>query len=65
VDDLTDGEADRDVLAALFGALRKVAADAGVRGYRIVTNVGPDAGQSVFHLHFHLLAGRTMLWPPG
>jgi histidine triad (HIT) family protein len=63
VDDLTD--ADADLLAALFGALRKVAADAGVEAYRLVTNVGADAGQSVFHLHFHLLAGRTMAWPPG
>jgi histidine triad (HIT) family protein len=35
------------------------------RGYRIVTNVGPDAGQSVHHLHFHLLGGRGMAWPPG
>jgi len=34
-------------------------------GYRIVTNVGPDAGQSVGHLHFHLLGGRYMSWPPG
>ena len=59
------GEADGAVLAALFSALRKVAADAGVSSYRIVTNVGADAGQSVFHLHFHLLAGRTMAWPPG
>lgn len=34
-------------------------------GYRIVTNSGPHAGQTVFHLHFHLLGGRPMTWPPG
>ena len=61
--ELTD--ADGDLLAALFGALRKVTEEAGLTGYRIVTNVGAEAGQSVFHLHFHLLAGRTMTWPPG
>jgi histidine triad (HIT) family protein len=60
---LTD--ADGELLAALFGALRRVAEEAGLRGYRIVTNTGAEAGQSVFHLHFHLLGGRAMAWPPG
>jgi histidine triad (HIT) family protein len=61
--DLT--EADGDLLAALFTALRRVAADAGLESYRIASNVGPEAGQSVFHLHFHLMGGRSMGWPPG
>ncbi len=64
-DELPESEADGELLAALFSALRTVARHAGIRGYRIVTNVGPDSGQSVFHLHFHLLGGRPMLWPPG
>lgn len=57
--------------AALAGkvavAAAKVAADAGYadRGYRVVANVGPDAGQSVAHLHFHVLGGRSLAWPPG
>lgn len=61
--DLTD--ADGDLLAALFGAMRRVAEEAGLAGYRILSNVGPESGQSVFHLHFHLLGGRPMAWPPG
>ncbi|MEO8251504.1 MAG: histidine triad nucleotide-binding protein [Chloroflexota bacterium] len=65
VADLTDADADGDLLAALFGALRSVAEGAGLKGYRIVTNVGAESGQSVFHLHLHLLAGRPMTWPPG
>jgi histidine triad (HIT) family protein len=40
---------------------RKVAHD----GYRLVVNCGPQAGQSVYHLHLHLLGGRSMIWPPG
>jgi histidine triad (HIT) family protein len=45
----------------------KVASDEGVAesGYRLVFNTGPDAGQSVFHLHLHILGGRSMTWPPG
>jgi histidine triad (HIT) family protein len=61
--DLT--EADGALLAALFGAMRRVADEAGLKGYRILSNVGPESGQSVFHLHFHLLGGRPMAWPPG
>ena len=61
---LTD--ADGELLARLFGAVRTLAAEAGLEsGYRVVTNVGPDAGQTVFHLHLHLLGGRSMGWPPG
>jgi histidine triad (HIT) family protein len=61
---LTDD--DGPLLAALFAALRRVADEAGLaRGYRVVTNVGPESGQTVFHLHLHLLGGRPMTWPPG
>jgi histidine triad (HIT) family protein len=63
---LTDTGEDRALLAALFAALRRVADQAGLgNGYRVVTNVGPAAGQSVPHLHLHLLGGRSMAWPPG
>jgi histidine triad (HIT) family protein len=61
---LTD--ADDRLLGRLFAAVRRIADDAGLaNGYRVVTNVGAEAGQSVFHLHLHLLGGRTMAWPPG
>jgi histidine triad (HIT) family protein len=63
VADLTD--ADGELLAALFGAMRRVAEEAGLSSYRILSNVGTESGQSVFHLHFHLLGGRSMAWPPG
>ena len=59
-------DADGPLLARLFAVMRKVADEAGLEsGYRVVTNVGPEAGQSVAHLHFHLLGGRPMAWPPG
>lgn len=58
--------ADGELLARLFSVVRKVADDAGLgSGYRVVTNVGPESGQTVFHLHLHLLGGRPMAWPPG
>ncbi len=64
VDELNRGHA--DLLAETFIALSTIAKQEGTGGgYRIVTNVGSDAGQSVFHLHFHLLGGRPMAWPPG
>ena len=55
------------VLADLTQAASHLADAEGISegGWRLVTNVGPDAGQSVFHLHFHLLGGREMAWPPG
>jgi histidine triad (HIT) family protein len=59
--------ADGSVVAAIFVAARKLAKDFAIAesGYRVVVNNGADAGQSVFHLHFHLMGGRPMRWPPG
>jgi len=54
------------LLAELFGLAGRIARDERLeRGWRLVTNVGDDAGQSVYHLHLHLLGGRPMGWPPG
>jgi len=59
-------ESDGDLLAKLFTAVRQVADAEGLEnGYRVVTNIGPESGQTVFHLHLHLLGGRPMAWPPG
>jgi histidine triad (HIT) family protein len=54
------------LLLEMFETLNSIASSEGLDGgYRIVTNIGPDAGQSVHHLHFHLIGGREMAWPPG
>lgn len=55
------------VLLDMFETAAGIAAAAGIEksGYRLVLNVGPDAGQTVFHIHMHLLGGRAMSWPPG
>lgn len=60
-------EADPSLAGRLAAAATRAAADAGYaeRGYRVLTNTGPDAGQSVAHLHLHVLAGRPLGWPPG
>jgi histidine triad (HIT) family protein len=64
VDTLEDD--DGGLLRALFAAVRRVAEQERLaKGYRVVTNVGAEAGQSVFHLHLHLLGGRRLGWPPG
>ena len=55
------------LLTEMVAAANEIASDENIddRGYRLVFNVGPDAGQTVFHLHLHLLGGRPMAWPPG
>ena len=60
---------DAELLAAMVRAAQEVAAIDGIdgedRGFRLVMNVGPDALNSVPHLHLHVIGGRTMTWPPG
>ena len=60
-------DADGPLLGRMLAASRKIAAQLGVAesGYRLVINHGPDAGESVPHLHIHLLGGRRLGWPPG
>ena len=53
------------VVAHIFAVIAKVTAQLGLESYRVVSNIGAQAGQSVFHLHFHVLGGRDMTWPPG
>ena len=61
------GEDDGQLLGHLTGIVNRLARERGVAasGYRVVVNNGRDANQSVAHLHFHLLGGRPMGWPPG
>ena len=56
-----------EILGSLFSAAKTIAADEGLAddGYRVVMNCNEAAGQTVFHLHLHLLGGRTFKWPPG
>lgn len=63
--DLTTEHA--ELLGRIFAAAAEIARGEGIadRGYRVVTNVGAWGGQSVDHLHFHLMGGRSFEWPPG
>jgi len=59
-------ETDQDLLGHLLLIVKQVAADAGLdNGYRVVLNNGTDGGQTIDHMHFHILGGRSMQWPPG
>lgn len=55
------------IIGHIYIAAKKIAMELGIAdsGYRIVSNCGRDAGQTVFHIHFHLLGGRKLNWPPG
>jgi len=58
-------EADSDLVAKIMLVIQKLAKENNLEGYRVVTNIGEDGGQSVPHLHFHVLGGRAFHWPPG
>lgn len=58
---------DRDWLGDVHMVIKQIADQAGLKekGYRVVVNAGDDGGQTVFHIHFHLIGGRQLTWPPG
>jgi len=64
--DVQDGE-DACLVGHILVVANRIAKERGIAedGYRVVVNNGPGAGQSVWHLHFHLLGGRVLGWPPG
>ena len=61
------GEDDQSIVGSLFSAAREIATAEGMadEGYRVVMNCNEAAGQTVFHIHLHLLGGRDLHWPPG
>ncbi len=57
---------DAEIIGYMHLVAAKIARERGIEdGYRTVFNVGPNSGQSVFHIHLHLIGGRHMTWPPG
>ena len=65
VSEITKGNA--PIVGHIFAVIARLAKEMGFAeaGYRVVSNIGEQAGQSVHHLHFHVLSGRDMTWPPG
>ena len=64
-DNLNDSSSDPALLGEIVAQSAAVAKKLGITDFRLVANTGREAGQVVFHLHFHLLGGRQMKWPPG
>ena len=63
---LTDSTSnDTELLGHLLFVAKKITDDLKIENYRVIINNGSEAGQTVFHLHLHVLAGRTFGWPPG
>jgi histidine triad (HIT) family protein len=68
IDNINELEAaDGNIISEVYLAAKNIAKILGIHetGYRIITNCGEDGGQTVKHIHFHLLGGRQMKWPPG
>ena len=64
ISDLDDTE-DKDILGHIMISIRNQMVKMDIKDYRLVINNGSEAGQTVFHLHIHILANRTLGWPPG
>lgn len=58
-------ESNSAVVAKAFELIARLTREMGIESFRVVSNTGEEAGQSVPHLHFHVLAGRSLAWPPG
>jgi histidine triad (HIT) family protein len=60
-------EEDKEIVGEIFAVANRLAEQQGISksGFRVVANCGAGAGQTVFHIHFHLLGGRSLSWPPG
>lgn len=65
LNEITPG--DSDEIGHVFQTIRELAKKTGIsgNGYRVINNVGSYGGQTVFHIHFHVLGGRALAWPPG